>query len=176
MDEEKKLFASNVTYDEAFFKENAHYMLAAGFYRKRLILLAVVAVIVLLAYAYTRMTTMLILLAAYVVLWFVLHFRYRNSVVRQQIKRLKESTPEGKIEMQASCCDEGVRIENFTTGGSMVFQYADLATFAETDRWLMVYTKASQFFTFDKTNIADGGVEALLAYLHEKCPQLTRRR
>lgn len=172
----EKRFASDVTLDEAFFRANAHYMLSDSFYRKRLILLAVIAVLCMAAYLWSRQTLFLIYLAIYAVLWFVIHFRYQKKAVDTQIQRMKENAPSGQVEMSLCCTDEGVLLENHLSGGSATFAYADITHYVETDRWLILASRAGQFFAFDKTNIADGGHEALMAFIREKCPDIKRRR
>lgn len=95
-------------------------------------------------------------------------FSYRRQVLRQNVSRLKESAPEGEMLLTTSCTEQGVRVENQTTGGVMTIGYDRLAWARDTEDAVIVMSRAMQMTAFFKGSLTEHETEELLAFLKEK--------
>ena len=93
---------------------------------------------------------------------------FRRQVLRQNVNRLKESAPEGEMLLTTSCTEQGVRVENQTTGGVMTIGYDKLAWARDTEDAVIVVSRARQMTVFFKGSLTEHETEELLAFLKEK--------
>ncbi|MGN0745729.1 MAG: hypothetical protein ACI4ML_03530 [Aristaeellaceae bacterium] len=93
---------------------------------------------------------------------------YRHQVLRQLVNRLKESAPDGEMLLTTSCTEQGVRVENQTTGGVFTIGYDKLVWARETEDAVIVMSRAQQVTTFFKGSLTEHETEELLALLKEK--------
>ena len=93
---------------------------------------------------------------------------FRRQVLRQNVNRLKESAPEGEMLLTTSCTEQGVRVENQTTGGVMTIGYNRLAWARDTEDAVIVVSRARQMTVFFKGSLTEHETEELLAFLKEK--------
>ncbi|MGN0764701.1 MAG: hypothetical protein ACI4MK_14975, partial [Aristaeellaceae bacterium] len=93
---------------------------------------------------------------------------YRHQVLRQLVNRLKESAPDGEMLLTTSCTEQGVRVENQTTGGVMTIGYDKLVWARNTEDAVIVMSRAQQVTTFFKDSLTEHETEELLAFLKEK--------
>ena len=166
------LFITSGTLDEAFFNENAKYMLSRRFNCKRLILAAAVTALCVGEALWFRSWAFLWILAAYWATYIPFTLMYRRSAAKTSIKRFKETYPEGKCEMTTACTPEGVWSENHTSGGKGTIQYEHLQTMAVADHAYILLTKAGQYTVFFTDELAEQEQADLRAYLCEKAPKM----
>lgn len=93
---------------------------------------------------------------------------YRRQVLRQNVNRLKESAPDGEMLLTTSCTEQGVRVENQTTGGVITIGYDNLAWAADTEDAVIVMSRARQMTAFFKGSLTEHETEELLACLKQK--------
>ena len=93
---------------------------------------------------------------------------FRRQVLRQNVNRLKESAPDGEMLLTTSCTEQGVRVENQTTGGVMTISYDHLDWAADTEDAVIVMSRARQMTVFFKGSLTEHETEELLAFLKEK--------
>ena len=93
---------------------------------------------------------------------------FRRQVLRQNVNRLKESAPEGEMLLTTSCTEQGVRVENQTSGGVMTIGYDKLAWARDTEDAVIVVSRARQMTVFFKGSLTEHETEELLAFLKEK--------
>ena len=103
---------------------------------------------------------------ALIVVWQMLS--YRRQVLRQLVNRLKESAPDGEMLLTTSCTEQGVRVENQTTGGVITIGYDKLVWARNTEDAVIVMSRAQQVTTFFKDSLTEHETEELLAFLKEK--------
>lgn len=165
-------FVTSGTLDEAFFHENAKYMLTSRFNRKRLILAAAVTALCVGEALWFRSWTFMWILLAYWATYIPFTLWYRRSAAKTSIKRFKEIYPEGKCEMTTACTLEGVWSENHTSGGSGTIQYEHLQTMAVADHAYILLTKAGQYTVCFTDQLTEQEKSELRAYLCEKAPKM----
>lgn len=158
--------------DEAFYKENARYLLSPKFHHRRLILALVIVIMCLSGYCLLNDRHFLHLLIIYAVAYVPFTLWYRRSAAKTSIKRHREIYPDGKCELTTACTPEGVRSENLTTGGVGVVKYEHLHTLARADHAFILMTKAGQFTVFFTDGLSAQEQSDLRAHLCEKCPKL----
>ena len=93
---------------------------------------------------------------------------FRRQVLRQNVNRLKESAPAGEMLLTTSCTEQGVRVENQTTGGVITIGYDKLVWTRNTEDAVIVMSRAQQVTTFFKDSLTEHETEELLAFLKEK--------
>lgn len=93
---------------------------------------------------------------------------YRRQVLRQNVNRLKESAPDGEMLLTTSCTEQGVRVENQTTGGVITIGYDKLVWARNTEDAVIVMSRAQQVTTFFKDSLTEHETEELLAFLKQK--------
>ncbi len=109
-----------------------------------------------------------------IVVWRMLSFR--RQVLRQLVNRLKESAPDGEMLLTTSCTEQGVRVENQTTGGVMTISYDKLVWAMNTEDAVIVMSRARQVTTFFKDSLTEHETEELLAFLKEKGLRIRGRK
>lgn len=169
---EEVRFETTGVLDDAFFKENAKYLLSSKYYLKRLILGILLTVLILAEVVWLSMPSMLIVLAIYWGMYYPLTLLYQRRAAKILIKRQREAYPDGRCEIVAACVEEGVRCENRTSGGTVVVDYAHLSTMALAKHAYILMSKASQFTVFFTDGLTEQEKTDLQAYLREKCPKL----
>ena len=70
--------------------------------------------------------------------------------------------------LTTSCTEQGVRVENQTTGGVMTIGYDRLAWARDTEDAVIVMSRAMQMTAFFKGSLTEHETEELLAFLKEK--------
>ena len=93
---------------------------------------------------------------------------WRRRVLRQAVNRLKETAPDGEMLLTTSCTEQGVRVENQTTGGVMTIGYDKLTWARDTEDAVIVMSRAMQMTAFFKGSLTEHETEELLAFLKEK--------
>lgn len=166
------LFVTSGTLDEAFFRENAKYMLTSKFNHRRLILAALITVMCIVEGLWLRSWAFLWILLAYWATYIPFTLWYRRSAAKTSIKRFKENYPEGKCEMTTACTPEGVWTENHTSGGSGTIKYEHLHTLAVADHAYILLTKAGQYTVCFTDELTEQEQADLRAHLCEKAPKM----
>lgn len=169
---EQSFFTTTGTLNDAFFQNNAQYMVSPQFQRNRLIVATIIIGICLAGYAAFQDTQFLILLGVYAVLYVPTTLWYRRSAVKTLIKRTHELCHNGEFTITVSCTETGVRSENHASGGVTVVEYANLATLAVGEGAFILMSQAGQFTVFFTDGMDDEAKGQLLAFLKEKCPKL----
>ena len=70
--------------------------------------------------------------------------------------------------LTTSCTEQGVRVENQTTGGVITIGYDNLAWAADTEDAVIVMSRARQMTAFFKGSLTEHETEELLACLKQK--------
>lgn len=165
-------FVTTGTLDEAFFKENARYMLTGQFNRRRMILAIAVTALCLAEYIWLKSPVFLWILAFYWLTYIPFTLWYRRNVAKTSIKRFQESYPDGKCQLTTACTPEGVWGENHTSGGSSTVKYEHLQTMAVADHAYILMTKAGQYTVCFTDELTEQEKGEMRAYLCEKAPQM----
>lgn len=166
------LFVTSGTLDEAFFHENAKYMLTGRFNRKRLILAAAVTALCVGEALWFRNWAFMWILLAYWASYIPFTLWYRKSAAKTSIKRFQETYSQGKCELTTACTPEGVWTENHTSGGSGTIGYEHLHTMAVADHAYILLTKAGQYTVCFTDALSQQEKADLRAYLCEKAPKM----
>lgn len=161
-------FSTTGVLDEAFLRRHVNEMLPRS-------TLAVLGVLTMVVTAYTLWMWMVSgskLYLAFMAVWAVIVIcriiSDRRHVLRQLVNRLKESAPEGEMLLTTSCTEQGVRVENQTTGGVITIGYDKLVWARDTEDAVIVMSRAQQVTTFFKGSLTEHETEELQALLKEK--------
>lgn len=161
-------FATTGTLNEDFLRRHIRYM---GIWRNAMILLGaylVLAVLSLALYLLAGQMSSLLLMLACLVLAFWRPYRYYHRWLKLSMARMKETSPEGEEVITVSCTEQGVRIENQTSGGAATIAYANIARAVETEDTLLIQTRAKQMTAFFKSSLTEQECTDLKVFLLNK--------
>ena len=161
-------FSSTGALDENFLRKHARYMGVARNVALMITLYFAATILLLWSYLKTRDVVLMVLsmLALVMMCWRPMHY-YRRWL-KHCVARLKETSPEGQEVITVSCVDQGVRVENQTSGGATTIAYGSIAKAVETDDTVFVLTKAQQMTAFFKSSLTEMECSELLEHLRRK--------
>lgn len=160
-------FATTGTLNEDFLRRNAKPLM-----RKAVLAYSSICMTtaILSAYLYTKAggTHQLIvaLLLLMMAIWYPWY--YNRRWLKTSIARLKESSPDGEMVVTVSCTEQGIRIENQTSGGAMTINYENINCAIETEDALLIRSRANQLTAFFKSSLTEQECTDLKAFLLNK--------
>lgn len=160
-------FAATGTLNEAFLRRHTKPLMkkAVLVYCSICMTIAIVS-----AYLYTQTGSMRQLIVALILLMMAIWYPwyYNRRWLKTSIARLKENSPDGEMVITVSCTEQGIRIENQTSGGAMTINYENIACAIETEDALLIQSRANQITAFFKSSLTEQECEELKAFLRGK--------
>ncbi|MGN1019267.1 MAG: hypothetical protein ACI4O7_02745 [Aristaeellaceae bacterium] len=161
-------FSTTGVLDEDFLRRHVNVWIP----RRTLVYLIVVAVVITALGLGLWISSGSALYLAFTAVWALIVIlrllSYRHRVLRQAVNRLKESAPDGEMLLTTSCTEQGVRVENQTTGGVMTIGYDRLDWAMDTEDAVLVMSRARQMTVFFKDSLTEHDTAELLALLKDK--------
>lgn len=160
-------FATTGTLNEGFLRLNAKPLM-----RKAVLVYSFICMTtaILSAYLYTQTGSTHQLIVALLSLMLAIGYPwyYNHCWLKTSIARLRESSPDGEMVITVSCTEQGIRIENQTSGGAMIINYENIVRAIETEDALLIQSRAKQMTAFFKSSLTEQECEDLKAYLQGK--------
>lgn len=161
-------FATTGTLNEAFLRRHVRYMVVGRYAAILLAAYLALAALSLLLYLWSGGTLHLLLTLFCLALAFWRPYRYYCRWLKLSISRMKENTPDGESVVNVSCTEQGIRVENQSSGGAATIAYGNISKAVETEETLLILTRAKQMTAFFKSSLTEQECEELKAFLKGK--------
>lgn len=160
-------FATTGTLNQAFLRRHAKTLM-----RKAVLVYCSICMTtaILFAYLYTQTGSTRQLIVALLLLMMAIWYPwyYNRRWLKTSIARLKENSPDGEVVITVSCTEQGIRIENQTSGGAMTINYENIVCAIETEDALLIQSRANQITAFFKSSLTEQECEELKVFLQGK--------
>lgn len=95
-----------------------------------------------------------------------------NKYIKINLQRLTENTNKKESKYTTSFEENGLKIQNHSTNGTITINYDNFSKLVETKHTYSLFTRANQFAPIFKENLEITKQEDLIKFVKEKCPKI----